>query len=277
MNLEKEPKTSLDVTSIQAELSSVLQEFLRSKPNETIGSLSKRCSVSEATLRRVYRKKLKSVPTTSTILDLLSVLSGASSIPEIIRNYPGVLAAYLSSALPDAQVLGVTYDVKLNDELENSTTYLIYKLSSNKSGVTLKKVQKLFGDSGLVLLKELEANGFITDFEQGIYRSTSKHFQPNQNSFVRNFKAVASFIEASNPRSINGLNLIKINYSESVTEKTLKEIVKIQRKANEKIRDLLAKSDPEGDIPIFVLGAIDTLDTESIDSLTSKKSPRLNQ
>lgn len=76
--------------------------------------------------------------------------------------------------------------------------------------------------------------------------------------FVEHFKAVADFIKTGDlgPKKNN----LFYNFSESVNEKGMREILNVQRAALKKVARILNDDQFGGDIPLFVLSAIDTLD-----------------
>ncbi len=253
-------------------LSEVIDQYIQANPrSRSINALSKKCRMSEATLRRIYRKQVKSSPSVSTVLDILTLIEGENSIAKLAERFPGPIAEFLKESLPDSNFIDISYSTNLEDQFENSTKYIIYKLSSNQSGVTRDKVQQIFGEMGLQFLDDLIEMGFIESRGQ-VYKATKKNFHSGQRSFLRNFKATSEFIKAYDANSNREFNSVRVNYSESVSEKTYQQILKVQRKALSKIRDLMANEANSGEIPAFVLVGIDTLDTKSFDELKDENS-----
>jgi len=276
LNTAKKTTTLESNNQVIEHLHSIISDYLEVDKSRSINALSKKCSMSEATLRRIYKKQIKFIPNISTLLDILTKVCETNSILKISKKHPGPIANHLRDVLPDSNFIEIEYSTKLNNEFDNSTKYLIYKLSSNSTGVTKEKVQQLFGKIGLMYLTELIESEYVY-LNEGVYKTTKKHFQGNQSTFNKNFKSVSDFIKPYSHNSIHSLNSIRVNYSESVSEKTYKEIVNIQKKALEKIRDLMADEKNSGTIPAFLLVGFDTLDSQSFEELSkaNKKRPQI--
>ncbi len=251
-------------------LQNVLQSYLNEKPARSLNGLSKKCTVSEPTLRRILKGQIKTLPTATTILDILTTLSGEKNTALIAKNFPGPIAEYLSSILPQAQEFGTEYDSQLNTELKDPVKYIIYKLSANSSGLSLKKLNELFGRHGVIQAEELILKGYLKN-EANILFTKVKDFTINQESFVGNFKLVADYIKTQNPLIKTHLHSLLANYSESVTQEAFKDIVALQKKTLQKIRNIMSDPNSKGSIPLFLLLAIDTLDPQPAHEFVTEK------
>lgn len=227
-----------------------------------MNGLSRRCVVSEPTLRRILRGQIKTMPTATTVLDILTTISKEKNVQNILKMYPGPIADYLACNLPQSEDICSEYNLELNNELKDSTTYIIYKLASNANGLKKEKILELFGVHGLVKAESLVAKGFLS-LTNDVFLTQAQNFTLNHDTFTQNFKIVADFIKTQNPIDKSNLHSLLVNYSESVSIEAYKEIISIQKKALQKIRDTMSDKNSHGSIPLFLLLAIDTLDTKS--------------
>ncbi|MBY0384360.1 hypothetical protein K2X05_04305 [bacterium] len=251
-------------------LQEALLNYLNEKPSRSLNGLSKKCTVSEPTLRRIVKGQIKTLPTSTTILDILTTLTGEKNTALVAKNFPGPIADYLQSILPQAEECETEYDADLNNELRDSVKYIIYKLASNSSGLSQKKLNELFGRNGFTQAEVLLQKDYLY-VKNNTYFSKVKHFTSNQDSFVANFKLIADYIKTQNPLTKTNLHSLLANYSESVSPEAYKEIVGLQKKTLQKIRSILADEHSKGGIPVFMLLAIDTLDPQPAHELIAEK------
>ncbi len=247
-------------SSLLDELQSILQRYLDEKKNLTLNGLSKKCRVSEPTLRRIVKGQVKTVPNVTTVLDILSTVSGEKSPLAIAVKYPGPINDFLRKMIPQIEESKTDFDPGLNAEFRNPTKYLVYKLASNAGGVSEEKISTLFGNQGMVQLKALMDEGHLK-IENGVYFAASKNFMGNQKDFVPNFKVMADFIKMNRTYGATNLNPVCANFSDSVSLDAYKKIATIQKNALMKIRAVMTDEKSAGPVPIFLLLAIDTLDS----------------
>lgn len=264
-----------DNPELLTELQAVLTNYLSQKKNMSLNGLSKKCSISEPTLRRILKGQVKTLPTVTTILDMLTVISGDTNTDRIAKKYPGPISDFLNSVVPQIVNLDADYSSDLNLELQNSQKYLIYKLASNAMGVTHKKISDLFGVHGIKSLEDLIHKDFVSKSKDRYY-SKSKSFIGSHNQFIANFKAIADFIKTRSSISKIKLNPLLANYSESVSVEAYKEITTIQKRALQKIRTIMMDEKSRGPIPFFVLSAVDTLDSKTAYELDDDLKSKLN-
>ena len=243
-------------------LQNLLKAYLKEKPTRSMNGLSRRCVVSEPTLRRILRGQIKTMPTATTVLDILTTISKEKNLQTLLKMYPGPIAEYLMSNLPQSEDICSEYNLELNNELKDSTSYIIYKLSSNAKGLKKDKILELFGALGLVKAESLFLKGYLSITEDTYFTQT-QNFTLNHDTFTQNFKVVADFIKTQNPIDKTNLHSLLVNYSESVSIEAYKEIIAVQKRALRRIRDIMSDKKSHGNIPLFLLLAIDTLDTKS--------------
>lgn len=262
---------SQNPNELMAEMQRILSAYLAENPRRSLNGLSKRCTISEPTLRRLLKGQVKTLPNVTTVLDVLAAVSGEKSVRRIAEIYPGAIARYLEAMAPHFEDQDTQYDPELNLEMRNSTAYLIYKLAANHTGVGRAKVIELFGAQGNQVLENLERKGYIA-LQDGIYKAVSKNFTGSHGEFVFNFKAVADFIKVRDLSGTTHLDPLLVNYSESISPEAYREIVTIQKAALRKIRAILANPSSTGQVPAFLLMAFDTLDLKTASELVDSSN-----
>ncbi len=248
--------------SVLDQLSDIINDYLAANPRVSLNGLSKRCKVSEPTIRRIAKKQVKTVPTVSTILDLLTTIDRNQNVKEVINNHPGPVAELVREALPHLDEQEPEYSQALNDQLKDPVKYLIYKLSLNKMGICRDRVRKMFGDHGLRELDALVQLDVINK-RAGRYYSSCKNFTGSFENFVEHFRTCTSFIKPEKVVERQPLNPLFVNASESVSVESYREIAKVQRAAFKKISQIIQSDTEKGPIPLLYLCALDTLDTDS--------------
>ncbi len=261
-----DPQTTRDSTlrhqSVLDQLSDIINDYLENNPRVSLNGLSKRCQVSEPTIRRISKKQVKTVPNVSTILDLLTTIRRNKNVKEVVKSYPGPVADMIREALPHIEDHEPEYSQVINDHLRDPVKYLIFKLSLNKMGVSRDRVKKLFGDHGVRELDSL-INFELIEKKNSRYYSKAKNFTGSFENFVEHFRACAGFIKPNKVLERQPLNPLFVNASESVSVEAYKEISKVQRAAFKKISQIIKNDAAEGPIPLVYLCALDTLDIES--------------
>ncbi len=259
-----EPMTVID------QLIGGLNDYMKKRPHLSVNAISRKCNVSEPTLRRILSRKIKTLPQVTTVLDILTFLCQEKSVQKIIELYPGPIATYLKEAMPYLVEFDEDYSIELNYELKNPVKYLIFKLAANSAGVRQSKVVEMFGQHGLQMLEEMLQNELVVK-SNGVYRTKARTFKLSNDDFVRNFKLVADYIKPHAATLKDRLNPLFVNRSSSVNADTFEKVVKIQRKALIKINRLLEAAESEGSIPLFLLLGVDTLDSASAAELNTKE------
>jgi predicted transcriptional regulator len=242
--------------AIILELQECIKSFLVKNKHLTLNALSKKSSVSEPTLRRVRNAEIKTLPRVNTIVDILSTIYKERNISDLIKHCGPNLRAYLEKVFTVILESNAHYenDTGLSRELKNTTSYLIYKLAANRTGIKRELVCRLFGELGLRKLKDLERKGLV--FEMiGSYHARTKSFSLDDELFRQNFQAVSEFIRVEDGPE-KGDNLF-YNLSESISEEGYQKILSIQRQALKEIVHILNEKEYAGDKPVFVLSSVD--------------------
>lgn len=241
----------------------VVGQYLKERPQLSVNGLSKKCNVSEPTLRRIMTNKVKTIPQITTLLDVLTYVSQTTSVRKLVSLHPGPIAEYLIESMPYLEEFDQEYSGAINEELKDPVKYLIYKLALNTSGVSENKIIELYGNHGLQLLNDMIDKGFIERDKNLNCRAQSKTFSSSHSDFVRNFKVVADFIKTEKLRNRKPYNPYFVNVSESLSPEAYDKIRRIQSKMDKKIRQIISDPESKGSIPMFFIGAMDTLDLKS--------------
>ncbi len=263
LNKNVDTEESEQASSLVDHVQVVVSAYLKKRPHLSVNGISKKCNVSEPTLRRIMSKKVKTTPQITTLLDILTFVAQTTSVREIVKMYPGPIADYLSDAMPYLEEFDQDYSNAINDEIKDPVKYLIYKLALNHSGVKEDKVVELYGNHGLQLLNELVEKGFIVRSDDKVCRASCKSFSGSHDDFIRNFKVVADFIKPHKLRNRKPLNPYFVNMSDSLTPEAYDQIRRLLSKTDKKVRKIMASDESKGEIPFFYLGAMDTLDIKS--------------
>ncbi len=243
------------------QLQSILIDHLKKHPNLTTAGISKRCAISEPTLRRIRSGQVKTLPSVTTIVELLVYISKEDSALKLLHRYPGPLAEYLKDKLVQFECWKeIRYSKDLSQALKDPIKYLIYKLAAMPEGVASKRVLELFGSYGENSVRTLADDGLLA-FTDGRFHALEKSYSLSHDDFVEHFKTTANFIKPhKHAMSARQYSPIFSNYSNGLSKKAYSEVLKIQRAANKKILAILNDKSCEGFIPTFVLNAVDTID-----------------
>ncbi len=255
---------------VLAQLRKVLREHMRINPRLTLNGMSKKCSVSEPTLRRIVKGQVKTLITANTLLELLIYLSKETDLKKIIARYPGPIGEYLADHLDMTVEGGPEHKVPehLNQVLNDPTKYLIFKMAANSCGVSADEIREMFGMHGLARLGELERLEVLVKNDDRYFADMGS-FALSHDLFVQNFKATAEFIKPDKLGQIPYNNLF-INFSRSVNLSVYQEVAKIQKEALKKCLKLISADSSKGPIPMFVLAAVDTLSHKSAAEIDEK-------
>lgn len=253
-------------------LQTVLKEYLSQHPQLSVNAMSKRCNVSEPTLRRIVSGKVKTEPHITTLLDILSHISGTSSVIEITQRFAGPISEYILESMPYVTETKPDYSSDVNNELKHPTKYLIYKLAVNQAGLTKEKLVELFGNHSVLLVDEMVSSGLLQRDEYGTIKTVSKTLTSSNDDFVRNFKLVADFIKPEKAFGGRELGPLFVNCSDSINAEAYNKIIEIQRASQAQIREILVDSDSRGRLPFFMLVGIDILDSKSAYEFQNQES-----
>ncbi len=244
------------------DLSKLVVSYLEKKPHLSLMALSQRCDVSEPTLRRIKSRNFKSLPTPGTVLKFLTYISQETAVEKLIEKHPGPIAHFLKDQFPDSEKHKRSFDDQLHQVFESDTNYLVYKLCCQTTGVSMARVKRVFGDYGHIALRELQQSDFIKKKGNRYYAETKRWLSLPPERLPAAMKALLSFVKYQSSPDDPLLTPIQANYSAGVSVEAYREVTRLQRECLKKIRDVLGDQSSQGDIPLFLLLAIDTLDSK---------------
>ena len=240
------------------ELSNLIESFLERNSNVSINALAMRMGVAETTLRRIRGGQIKRLPNSENLLKIVFYIFKTKDLYEIKELLPLHLKEHFTSLflLTESSINNPVVEIDDNI-IDNQTTYLVLKLASNYSGVKKDEVLRLFGERGLNSVEQLMNADILTE-ERELFKTKVNAFRLPHNSFIKNFKSVSDFIKID-PAKTKGPNLY-YNLSESINLEGLTRVQSIQMKAVKEISEILNNDKFKGNLPVFSLTAIDTLD-----------------
>lgn len=267
---ETHPDTEL--TSVSRELQLLLLSHLDKHPQLSLNAISKRCSVSEPTLRRIAKGKIKTDPSVDTVVDLLAYLYKQSDLQKIRDLAPPALKDFLESARPQTHSAPVNMQTvpELSEALQNPMNYLIYSLAANDGGVDGEQIHELFGRMGMGLAEEM-VNSQLLHKNGDHFHAVYENFVPPLNQTRTHMKSLLDFLKPDKiGTSKSGASLTPMAHymTNGVSKKAYQEIRKIQARAAVQCAKILFAPQNKGSIPAFLLVALDTLSNR-----TAKDTP----
>ncbi|NQZ00943.1 MAG: hypothetical protein HRT45_09800 [Bdellovibrionales bacterium] len=249
-----------DSHPVLAHLQQVINEFLEKNPRLSINAMSKRCSVSEPTLRRIAKGKVKTLPNVTTIVDILSYVHKTNSLKELVFANPGPISEFLKEQFPAVRDLtaDTKFSEKLNKSISDSTSFVIYNLACSERGTSEEEVLNLFGHLGMHRLEELILDEVLEQKGDRFFAIHSTWSSGPELS-AKHIKTLADFIKPSKIKENSMHTPMFANFTGSITKEAYEKIIRINRAAYRKTVEVLHADESAGDIPVFFLGAIDTL------------------
>jgi len=249
-----------DVHPVIAHLQTVIRDFLKENPRLSVNAISKRCSVSEPTLRRIAKGQVKTVPNVTTVVDIVSYFLKTHSLKEIYFAYPGPIGDYIKEQFPTVQDLHMDtrFDEKLNKSISDSTSFVIYNLSCATHGVGQKEILNLFGHLGLHRLEELILDDVIYE-NNGRFFAKQSLWTSGPEMSAKHIKTLADFIKPAKVKPNSLLTPMFANLTGSISKEAYTKILRVNRAAYRRTAEILRNEDSAGPIPMFFIGALDTL------------------
>lgn len=261
-----------EVVTVFDHLQTVLLEYLEAHPNLSLNGLSKRCGVSEPTLRRIRHGQVKTIPNVSTIFTFLTYVYQETEVERLVNLVGEPLAGFLNDKAANLKNFNkIEYSEDLTEILRDPVKYVIYKIAAGGHGLTADKVLDLFGTHGERQLQSLVTCGWMYK-ENELYFVKTPNFSLSYDVFVEHFKVMADFIKPEKHANAQGdFAPLFVSQSSSVNKEAYKEIRKIYKKAVLRVSEIVNNPQSFGPIPTFVLSAVDTMDTFCADEIIQQK------
>lgn len=243
--------------TVTEELQAVVCDYLEKHPNISINALSKRSGVPATTIRRVINKQVKKTIAPHTVLNLVSSITKEKRLSRLINMFEGEIGQLLKenfSAFADESLEG-SYNQELNAALADPTTYFVYKLASNRTGISESMIQELYGKVGLqklFLLADLE----LVEESEGNYIASDKNFSLDIEVAAKHLPELVKFYK---PSQLELKRNMFYSLSETINEEGIQKIKEIQKEAVKKTYQIMQSPFYEGTIPYFSVQICDTL------------------
>ena len=250
--------------SINDQLRDLIKTYFNQHPRVSINGLAKRVGVGATTIRRILQSSIKEGPAPHTILNIVSAIYKEKNLGKLLNLLDGPVGECLRenfNAFVSVQT-EYTYSHDLNVVLNDKVNYLIYKLAANQSGTTKEAIKDMFGDLGLGRVKELSEIGLLLINDKGIIHAKEKNFSLDVGIAKKHLPELVRFFKPE--EVVKGLNIF-YTLSESLSEKGIQEVKRIQREAVQKIHQVLSESKFQGDIPYFTINLSETLTVSKSD------------
>jgi hypothetical protein len=261
-----------EVTSVFDQLQALLIDYLQSHSHLSLNGLSKRCGVSEPTLRRIRHGQVKTIPNVSTIFTFLTYIFQEKDVERIVSMVGEPLSGFLNDKAANLKSFNrIEYSEDLTEILRDPVKYVIYKIAAGGHGLSAEKVIDLFGSHGEKQLQSLVTCGWMYK-ENDLYFVKTPNFSLSYDVFVEHFKVMADFIKPEkHANSQSDLAPFFVSQSSSLNKEAYKEIRKIYKKAVMRVSEIVNNPQSFGPIPTFVLSAVDTMDSDCADEISQKK------
>jgi hypothetical protein len=243
------------------QLKDLLVTYFRKFPNVSINALAKKSGVGATTLRRILSESLKGDPAPSTVLNVVSAITKERRLSSLLRAFEGPIGEMLRSSFGHfvEENLPHSYSTDLNRELVDWPKYLIYKLASNKCGVSRILLTQILGNVGLKCIGEMFEKGLL--YADGdIVHSKEKNFSLDLNLAVKHLPNLLGFYK---PNDLDRGHNLFYTLSESINEDGIKKVKEVQKEAIKKIYAIMNSPYYEGEIPYFTVHCMDTLTLET--------------
>ncbi len=248
--------------SIQNELKELIDHYFNCYPNMSINALSKRSNVPATTLRRIKDGKTKSEPAPHTVLNLMSALFREKTLANIIKKSSGEIRQLLEKnfSLFAQEESDHEFNVILNKALEDEMGYNIYKLAANRIGISLAKIQDLFGARGEKALADLREKGLLECKKENgldVFHAKKKKFSIDLETAVNHLPHLLTYYK---PKHVDRGQNIFYSFSEALSEEGIQKIKEIQKEAITKIYHVMESPFYSGHIHYFSVNLADTME-----------------
>ena len=272
-----------DIHPVSAQLRDVANGYLKKHKGLSVNALAKRMDVSEPTLRRIVKGQLKTKPSLETLMKVLSYVGKTSALAHHIHAHPGPIARELKTCFPTAahSDFEMINNAKLEEALRDTTSFVLYNLACSDNGLHQEQIVALFGEVGLSSAEQLRKDGLLSEIE-GIYHASFKKWCSSPELSAKHIKSLANFIKPDRVKPESPLTPVFANLTGHIQAQAYKKILKIHQQAFRKTVQILRDPKNSGDLPVFFLGAFDTLskwaahEWKSPNTLSQQK-PQKNQ
>jgi transcriptional regulator with XRE-family HTH domain len=234
-----------------------IDSYLKRNKHASLNSLAKKSGVGATTIRRIQSSSIKNAPSPHTVLNIMSALTNETNLEKLISMMDGEVGEYLDDAfsLYTQTAKEHSYKTELNQALTDGLTYLIYKMTANRTGVSKLVVVEEFGKQGLKRLEKLLGQGFIIR-EDDQFHATEKNFSVDYKIASEH---LPELVKLYRPQELNLDRNLFYTLSETISEEGIKKVKEIQKECVEKIYQIFKSPYYEGEHHYFTLNLSDTI------------------
>ena len=243
--------------TLAMQLQELVDCYFEKYPHMSVNALAMKSGVAATTLRRIKSGSIKSEPAPHTVLNIASAVTNEKRLAKLVAMFEGEMGEVLKQTFGPyiAKEMDHEYDSDLNIELQCPIKYFIYKLASNRKGVTWNWVADNFGKLGMDRLEEMKLRGLLEGDDQCLH-AIKKNFSLDIEVASKHLPELVKFYK---PKELSeGKNLF-YTLSESLNEKGIQRIKAAQKEAVQIIYEVMTDKAFAGDIPYFTLTLSDTM------------------
>jgi hypothetical protein len=241
-------------------LQAMVAWYMSRNPQLTLNALASRSNIPVTTLRRLMNGEQKNEIAPHSVLNLVSYIHREKNLQALLQKLEQSIADFLRRHFghfifsSESRV----YSIDLNQELQDQTKYLIYKLAANHNGTDLLTITENFGSFGKKKAEEMQQTGLLLESE-GRLHARDKNFSLDLSVAASHLPALAGLYKPE--RVADGHNSF-FSLSESLTQEAIAEIRTVQRQCVQRIHEIMSASENLGEIPYFTLNLSETLLSE---------------
>lgn len=245
------------------QLSSIIQDFLSSKPKMTLNRLADLSKVSEASLRRVVNGETKASPGLRLTIKVLREITGEKSFIELCKTHSGPLADYLYSELALDQLTKdqENYRSQLQNKVNDPIIFHVLALSGSPVGVTEEQVENFFGVEGIKALMGLYEENFLY-LNDGRFHTTEKGISFTRDIFLPVLKKTTDLIDTKES-PMDSDNFFYL-WTSALNNRGVQKLRKIKLEAYQKMKELTKDEKYHGEKHIFFFGALDSYEKNGL-------------
>jgi hypothetical protein len=242
-----------------------IQKYLEKHPNISTQVIASRANVGYNTVRRILNGQ--SCPNLSQVLKILSVISNASTIREILEKYDESITKALKVAFDitvgdaSGNSVGETfeYNNRLNEILADPDNYITYCMIATWRGASYDEIFDVMGGVGKRSLDTLKRYDLV-ELKEDRYFAKASNFVTTPETTKKKIPALVKHYSAED--AVLGRNWLS-TLTESVNLETKEKIVAIMKSSSKEIFQLLNDPKNRGNNIVFAVGCVDSIGEES--------------
>ncbi len=252
--------TTQSYSNVNIQLKELVNHYLSTHSGLTLNALAVRSGIPATTLRRIMSEENRTELAPHSVLSLVSYLLKEKRISFLLTKVEGAIGELLRKNF-DQYIFNESssdhkLDHDLNAELNDKTSYLIYKLAANKCGTSINEIKNLFGLTGMQKLNSLIEKNWIIADQSERFHAKEKNFSIALNLAQQHAHTLIDFYKSQDIDK--GHNLF-YSLSEGMNIEGIKKIKEVEKEAVKKIFDIMNDHEMQGSLPYFAIILSDIL------------------